>query len=187
VGYRRVGGVAGRRIVPDLAVAIPTATDAGLTYRFRIHPGIHYSTGATVRPEDIRRGIERGLVEGFEGIYFSHIVGAPACLAHPRAPCNLGRGIEADDRTGTVTFHLSTPDPEFVYKLALTAASALPASTPVHVKGGLPATGPYMVATYNPSRGVTLVRNPHFRVWSPAAQPDGFPARIVMRFGGTPT
>jgi peptide/nickel transport system substrate-binding protein len=186
VGYRRVGGVAGRRIVPDLAVAIPTPTDGGLTYRFRIHRGIRYSTGAVVRPEDIRRGIERGLVVGFEGNYFSHIVGAPACLAHPRALCNLGRGIQADDRTGTVTFHLSSPDPEFLNKLALNAASALPASTPVKVKGPLPATGPYMVSSYDPSHSVTLVRNPHFHEWSAAAQPDGFPDRIVIRLGGTP-
>ncbi len=32
---------------------------------------------------------------------------------------------------------------------------------------------------------VTLVRNPHFRLWSDAAQPDGFPDRIVERFGYT--
>ena len=186
VGYDRVGGIAGRRLVPDLAVALPQPTDGGLTYRFRLQRGIRYSTGALVRPEDIRRGIERGLVEGFEGEYFSHIAGAPRCLADTRAPCSLSRGIVADDRTNTVTFHLTSPDPEFLNKLALNAASALPASTPVHVKGALPATGPYMVKSFDPSRGVTLVRNPHFREWSPAAQPQGFPDRIVMRFGGTP-
>jgi len=30
---------------------------------------------------------------------------------------------------------------------------------------------------------VRLVRNPHFRVWSAAAQPSGFPNRIVERYG----
>jgi peptide/nickel transport system substrate-binding protein len=186
VGYLRVGGVAGRQVVPDLADAIPQPTDGGLTYRFRLHSGIRYSTGALVRPEDIRRGIERGLVEGFEGQYFNHIIGAPRCLAHPKAPCNLSRGIVADDATDTVTFHLSSPDPELLDKLALNAASALPVSTRVHVIGGLPATGPYMVQSFIPHHSVTLVRNPHFREWSPQAQPAGFPDRIVLRFGGAP-
>ena len=36
-----------------------------------------------------------------------------------------------------------------------------------------------MVDSYIAKKGVTLVRNPHFREWSPAAQPDGFPDRIV--------
>ena len=31
--------------------------------------------------------------------------------------------------------------------------------------------------------GLTLVRNPHFRVWSPAAQPDGYVDRIEWTFG----
>ena len=30
-----------------------------------------------------------------------------------------------------------------------------------------------------------LVRNPHFRVWSPAAQPAGYPDRIVLDTGYT--
>ena len=32
---------------------------------------------------------------------------------------------------------------------------------------------------------VVLVRNPRFRVWSAAAQPDGYPDRIVERYGYT--
>ena len=47
----------------------------------------------------------------------------------------------------------------------------------------LPATGPYMFETYDPKEGLVLVRNPHFREWSPVAQPDGYPDRIVWRFG----
>jgi peptide/nickel transport system substrate-binding protein len=50
----------------------------------------------------------------------------------------------------------------------------------------LPATGPYQVAKIDRKRGVVvLVRNPRFHLWSAAAQPDGFPDRIVERFGYT--
>jgi len=50
----------------------------------------------------------------------------------------------------------------------------------------VPGTGPYMITRYVPGREIDLARNPYFRQWSAAAQPDGFPDRIVWRFGLTP-
>ena len=38
VQFKRVGGVEGTKIVPDLATAVPTATDGGKTYVFQIRP-----------------------------------------------------------------------------------------------------------------------------------------------------
>ena len=81
-----------------------------------------------------------------------------------------------------MTFHLSKPDPDFLFKLALPDYDAVPASTPLHARLPLPATGPYKIAGYQPKGVVVLVRNPRFRVWSAAAQPDGYPDRIVERF-----
>jgi ABC-type transport system substrate-binding protein len=57
--FKRVGGSDGAQLVPDLAVSLPTPTDGGLTYTFRLRPGIRYSDGQPVRPEDFRRAIER--------------------------------------------------------------------------------------------------------------------------------
>jgi peptide/nickel transport system substrate-binding protein len=186
-GFRRVGGSGGTRIVPDLAVSIPTPTDGGLTYTFHLRPGIRYSTGATVRPQDFRRALERSLVEGDESAYYSHIVGAAACLARPKKPCNLSRGVVPDQAAKTVTFHLTSPDPDFLDKLGLASADAVPMGTPLHLHGRpVPATGPYMIASFHPASSIRLVRNSRFREWSPAAQPTGFPDAIVMRFGGSP-
>ena len=81
-----------------------------------------------------------------------------------------------------MTFHLSKPDPDFLFKLALPDYDAVPASTPLHARLPLPATGPYKIAGYQTKGVVVLVRNPRFRVWSTAAQPDGYPDRIVERF-----
>ena len=50
----------------------------------------------------------------------------------------------------------------------------------------LPATGPYMIASYRPKHLLTLVRNPWFHGWSQAAQPDGYPDEILVGIGGTP-
>ena len=81
-----------------------------------------------------------------------------------------------------MTFHLSKPDPDFLFKLALPEYDAVPASTPLHARLPLPATGPYKIAGWKRKGVVVLVRNPRFRVWSAAAQPDGYPDRIVERF-----
>ena len=49
----------------------------------------------------------------------------------------------------------------------------------------IPGTGPCVIASAN-NREIRYVRNPLFREWSHAAQPDGNPDEIVMRYGLTP-
>jgi YVTN family beta-propeller protein len=122
MGFRRAGGSDGARLVPDLATALPTPTDGGRTYTFELRRGRRYSTGALVRPADFRRAIERALLvnPGYYG--FSDIVGAAACLKTPKR-CDLSHGIVADPIANTVTFHLTTPDPDLLYQLALPGAS----------------------------------------------------------------
>ena len=81
-----------------------------------------------------------------------------------------------------MTFHLTQPDPDFLFKLALVYADVLPASTPGRqARTPLPATGPYMISRYIPGRELLMVRNPRFREWSAAAQPAGDPDQILMR------
>jgi len=184
-GYRRVGGTAGSGLVSDLAVSLPAPTDGGRSYTFRLRPGIRYSTGRLVRPEDFRRAIERGLLLDGSGWWLAGIVGASTC-DREAGRCDLSRGIVTDRGSNTVTFHLEAPDPDFLYKLALPAAFAVPASTPLHPRGFVPATGPYMVASFDPKHGLRLVRNPRFREWSADAQPRGIPDEIVERVKGSP-
>ena len=49
----------------------------------------------------------------------------------------------------------------------------------------LPGTGAYMISAYDPNKGLTMVRNPHFKVWSEEAQPDGYPDEVQYDFGLT--
>jgi ABC-type transport system substrate-binding protein/class 3 adenylate cyclase len=187
VTYQRVGGSDGARLVPDLATSIPSPADGGLTYTFQLRRGIRYSTGALVRPTDVRRAIERSLAVWHQssdpsattGFYFAGLDGAKACT---KTRCDLSRGIVIDPVAHTLTFHLVAPDPDFLFKLATSSAYAVPANAPLKPDLHLPATGPYMVARYRPGRDMLLVRNPHFRVWNTAAQPDGFPDRILGTF-----
>jgi len=174
-----VSGPDGSRPVPDLALALPAPADHGRAYTFHLRPGIRYSTGALVRPSDVTRSFQRLFALGGSGIsYFQAIIGAAACTKSPET-CDLSRGIVANDRAGTVTFHLSRPDPDFLYKLTLAYADVLPAATPARqARTPLPATGPYLISRYLPGRELLLVRNPRFREWNAAAQPAGYPDRM---------
>jgi YVTN family beta-propeller protein len=183
--FNQASGAAGAQLVPDLATSLPAPTDGGHTYTFLLRSGIRYSTGGTVRATDVRSTFERDLALGSSTGDDDNLVGAAQCTKHPKR-CDLSRGVVANDVAHTVTFHLVRPDPDFLYKLA--SAYVLPTGTPWRpaVTHPLPATGPYMIATYKPRRLLRLVRNPFFHEWSRAAQPDGYPDRIDIRIAGTP-
>jgi peptide/nickel transport system substrate-binding protein len=191
VGFSHVGGLAGDTVVPDLAKALPVPTDHGRTYVFSLRPGIRYSTGALVRPEDFRHALERAFIinrgGGPASFFYSSLVGAGQCERTPQR-CDLSQAIVADDAANTVTFHLTAPDPDFLEKLALPFADAVPAATPAHMvsPAQLPATGPYMTKSLKLGRAWILVRNPRFRQWSEQAQPGGYPDRIIVRLGLDP-
>ena len=161
----------------------------GTVYTFRLRPGVRYSDGQPLRASDFRRAIERVLALGSESSpAFAGIVGADGCLGAGAAGCDLPAGIVTDDAARTVTFRLREPDPEFLTSLAIHGlATPVPPGTPFRDVGlePIPGTGPYKVASAN-RREVRYVRNPYFRERSHAAQPDGNPNEIVMRFGLSP-
>jgi YVTN family beta-propeller protein len=184
--YNQASGPAGAQLVPDLATSLPTPTDGGRTYTFQLRSGIRYSTGRPVRATDVRSTFERAFALGSPTGDFVDLVGGAHCVKH-RKRCDLSRGIVADDVARTVTFHLTQPDPDFLFRLADNFAYVLPGDTPWRPAGAhpLPASGPYMIATYKRGRLLRLVRNPYFHEWSRAAQPDGYPDRIDIRIAGT--
>lgn len=185
MAWKQTGGSAGNTLVPDLATTAPAPTDGGKTYTFTIRSGIKYSTGATVKTSDFAYSMTREFKIPGPGVgLYSGIIGAPGCISKP-ASCDLSKGVIANDAAGTVTFHLTAPDSDFLQKLALPFAYVVPSGTP-NVDTGttpLPATGPYMIKSYAPNKSMDLVRNPAFKQWSADAQPDGFPDAITMTIG----
>jgi YVTN family beta-propeller protein len=179
--FKRVGGEEGNELVPDLATALPKPGDGGRTYVYKLRRGIRYSTGRMVHPADIRYALERDFALQSPGIgLYEGVRGAASCVQEP-AHCDLNKGVVADTRANTVTFHLVAPDPEFPAKLALPFAAAVPVGTPKRDMI-VPATGPYLIANYAPKRQLELQRNPRFHEWSKTAQPDGYPDEILWKF-----
>jgi YVTN family beta-propeller protein len=184
VTFNHTSGAGGLRLVPDLALTLPTPTDGGRTYAFGLRPRIRYSNGTPLRASDFRRAIERLFRAGSQGAsFYTTIVGAAGCVKQPER-CDLSRGIITNDTAETVVFHLTTPNPEFLYELTEQDYTApVPAGTPNHNTdlNPIPGTGPYRIVRADRT-AVYFARNPLFREWSHAAQPNGSPDMIVWRY-----
>ena len=180
--FAKVNGVAGNKIVPDLATSIPKPTNGGKTYLFHIRRGIKFSNGQTLKPSDFVKTFERQFTVPGPTSFYSGIVGANKCSTKG---CNLSKGVVANDSAYTLTINLTAPDPELMDQLAVPFAFAVPASTSPKLTGNNvpPGTGPYMWKSYNPNSEAVLVRNPHFHVWNAEAQPAGYPNKIVEKYG----
>ena len=188
LAFTKAGGDAAFQVVPDLAESIPTPTNGGKTWVFKIRKGIKFSNGRTLTPEDVVASFQRifKVKSPTSGSFFAGIVGASACLKTP-ATCTLKGGVSANDAAGTVTINLTAPDSEFKYRIAVPHASIVPAGSPPKDVGTkpLPGTGAYYFASYDTNKQLVMKRNPYFKQWSKAAQPDGYPDQIIQSYGLT--
>jgi peptide/nickel transport system substrate-binding protein len=185
VNFKKAQGTAAYTVVPDLAVAIPKATNGGKTWVFKLRTGIKFANGQVLKPTDVLATFQRIFkVHGpTASSFYGSIVGADACLKTP-ATCTLKGGVVASNAKNTVTFNLTKADGEWLQQIAVPLASIVPASTPAKDQGDkpVPGTGPYMIKSYDPNHQIVLVRNPNFKVWSADAQPAGYPDEITQRF-----
>ena len=188
VNFQKAAGADGFTKVPDIAEAFPEPTNDGKTYVFKIRKGIKFSNGQELGVKDVVASLQRifKVSSPTAGGFYSVIVGADKCLKDPKT-CTLEGGVVGDEAAGTVTINLTRPDAELFDKLALPHAAIVPADSPTEDVGSnpLPGTGAYMISAYDPNKGITLTRNPNFKVWSEQAQPDGYPDVIQYDFGLT--
>ncbi|NVN04589.1 ABC transporter substrate-binding protein [Asaia spathodeae] len=185
VTYRQADGAKGLEVVPDLAEALPEVSADGLVWVFTLREGLRFSNGAPVTVDDVVASLKRLYRVGSPtaSSFYGAIIGAKACLTDP-AHCAL-EGVSADAATRRITIRLSTPDGEFLQKLAFPHAVILPAGSPSTESAltPLPGTGPYRITQYDPSHQLVIERNPHFHVWNPQAQSEGYVDRVVYDFG----
>ena len=163
-------------LVPSLATRLPLPSDGGRTYTFELRRGMRYSTGAEVVASDIFRGVRRAILHA-GGALYQGIVGAQPCTDDPDH-CDLSEGVQPDDATGRVSFHLTEPDPDFLYRLALFVFPT-PADYTEESSVPMPGVGPYQISAYQSGLEYTLSRNPYFTPWSVAAAPPGYPDVIT--------
>ena len=187
--FKKAGGGQQSVIEPDIATAMPAVTDNGRTYTFQVRKGVMFSppVNRAVRPSDFQYAIERLFHVGSPGVgFYTNIAGADAYAAHHASHIS---GIVANDKTGTIAFHLVKPDGAFLDDMAIPFAFAVPAGMPYKDISTDPqwrvATGPYMIKTYTPRQQIVLVRNPNFHQWT-AASPKGHVNEVDIAIGTTP-
>jgi peptide/nickel transport system substrate-binding protein len=200
-------------LVPDLATAMPTAanggiTDGGKTVTVHIQPNVKFSppVNRVVTSKDVAFAIERGDNPNVANPYMTYFAAVKGATTGKGGPWS---GISTPNNT-TIVFHMDKPQAQL-----LIGALSLPLSSPVPQEFAGPldkhapttygtqaevATGPYMIES-NPKTGVfagtgyqtgkslTLVRNPN---WDPSTytssfKPPAYLDRINVEIGGDPS
>jgi len=173
LNYPDASGARGARLVPEVAAAMPTVTDGGRTYTFRIRPGYRFSppskqpvTAATFR-YSIERALNPGLGPGAPAYgYLSDVVGA--------AEFNAGKAQHVSGITvshNRLRIRLVAPAGDFLARLSMPFFAAVPLGTPI-VDGGvqtpIPSAGPYYLAVSFQDKLRVLERNPNYHGPRPA-------------------
>jgi peptide/nickel transport system substrate-binding protein len=164
--YKHVTGTDGNTLIPGLAEALPTISADKKTYTFKLRAGIKYSDGTPVAASDFEHTIKRLLFLGGPFSSFSNvIVGAPEYLAAKKENADIS-GITSDDKTGEITVKLSKPDSKFLFAISLVSGAPTPAAkSPFKAStGAMPGAGPFVMTVQNPTRQLTLTKNPNFNV-----------------------
>jgi len=185
VGYANKPGVAGTKLVPDLAAALPTVSFHGKWYTFTLRHDVRFAppVNRTVTSADIQYSIERALAKRtagpmYQSPFWSPLSGTAAFWNGKAAHI---RGIHLLGRFG-IQFRLDSPDLAFENVLALPFAAAVPREIAArdgkrfsdHVVG----TGPYRLQSWAHGRQMVLVANPnYFRPGIPHVH------RVVIQFG----
>jgi ABC-type transport system substrate-binding protein len=198
-----------RVLVPDLAVAMPTVSADGLTWTFRLRPGLRYAPPLADTPivaADFKRALTRAAILGADAAYayeFSPIEGFDAVA---QGTASSITGVDVPNER-TLQIRVVSPTADLGYRLALPAAAPLPPSPRETATMGvatghddnygafLVSSGPYMYAgadrpastgvpliDLEDPAGITLVRNPS---WDPTLDPirRAYPEQIHISTG----
>jgi ABC-type transport system substrate-binding protein len=190
------GGSTPPPVVPDIATTIPTAanggiTDGGKTLTVHIRPGVKWDTtpARQVTAGDFVREFKMlcnpSSPVGAPGYFTNTIVGMAAyCAGFAKVPGTVAgiagyvnshplAGVVATSSL-TLTFHLLSPTPDFLYILTMGFCSARPVEYMSYVPDSATfrahtlSDGPYQITSYTAGKSITLDRNP---AWSAATDP----------------
>jgi peptide/nickel transport system substrate-binding protein len=187
MGTKHIAGPPGNELVPDLATDKPEVSSDGLKYTFKLKPGVKWAPplNRAVTSKDVAYAFQRintaPLVAQYGFYYFGVIKGMDG---KAKSADQKISGIETPDDS-TIIFNLEKPTGDFLPRLALPATAPIPEEVgKCFKKAGdygryVMASGPYMIqgsdkldisscsamkpiAGFDPSKQLTLVRNPNY-------------------------
>jgi len=144
------------KLRPNTATAMPQVSADGLTYTFRIRPGIYFT------PDPAFKGVKRE-VTAADYVYSLKRLRDPS-LRSPWSYMVEGKQMEAVDRY-TLRIRLAAPDNNFLFYLATPATGvvarevieAYPGQAGNHPVG----TGPFVIGEWKRSDRIVLLANPY--------------------------
>ncbi len=156
----------GTALVPDAATAMPTISNGGLTYTFKLRNDVHFWNGRLATSADWVYSFERIVnpaTQSGAASFWLNIVGAKAYATGKAAHVS---GIQALGPFG-LRITLISPDASFLNVLAMPFGSVVDRNqiatygksySQLHPMG----TGPYMFQEHTLGQRLILVRNPHY-------------------------
>ena len=190
------GGAAPPPVVPDIATTVPTTsnggiTDGGKTITIHLRQGVKWNTSPPrqVTAADFVREFKMLCNPvspvGAPGYFTATIEGMSSyCAGFAKVPGTVSgiagyvnsHSLPGVVATGpsTLTFHLLSSTPDFLYILTMGFCSARPIEYMNYVPDSAPfrqhtlSDGPYEITSYVATKSFTLVRNP---AWSPSTDP----------------
>ncbi|MGN6414336.1 ABC transporter substrate-binding protein [Flexivirga sp.] len=174
-------------LVPDLATNVGTPSADGLTWTFKIKPGLKYSDGSPVKIEDFVYGIKRSFAKesvALNGTDYQRqfLVGGKSYLGPYKQPNADFKGVttQGDD---TLVFHLTQKVPSFNYFASFPEFTPVPKAKDTkndYQKHPL-TTGPYKVDSYSIGSKMVLSRNTN---WDPKTDPvrHAYPDKVQINF-----
>jgi oligopeptide transport system substrate-binding protein len=155
------------RLIPGAAESWTVSAD-GLTYTFKLRPGLKWSDGSPLTSADFLYGARRVVTPATASrfaSFFYPVKNARKALKGEMPPDQLG--VEAPDPR-TLVYRLEYPAPYFLQTLAANVASPVPRKQIETLgrqwtrAGAMLSNGPYRLAEWVPNDHVALEKNPHF-------------------------
>ena len=170
-------------LVPNLAESMPTVSEDGFTYTFKIKKGVMFhddkafpeGKGRELVAEDFVFAIKRLADPKLQGLGFWLLDGKIAGLNEwrkknaDRSKVDYSEEVEGLKATGryTLQFKLSKPFPQFLYSLAMPFTFAVAKEVVDHYGKEFlnhpVGTGPFVLPVFNQTNKITYTKNPKYR------------------------
>jgi peptide/nickel transport system substrate-binding protein len=179
IGYKHQPGADGNALIGDLATDVPTPTDGGLTYTYKLRSGIKFGppVNRVITSKDVAYALDRlaNKDDGGEyGFYYTVIKGWDA--ASKSSSFTHISGVSTPDDS-TLVVHLTQPTGDFNLRMSMPATAPIPPEVGACFQGkpgdygrDIISSGPY---TMQGSVGTTWTNCAALRPFSGYAGADG--------------
>jgi len=167
-------GDAGLELVPDLAAAPGEVSADGLTWTYKLKPGITYDDGTPVTSKDVKYAVARSnytaeLVNGPK--YFQqYLTGDDYQGPYVDPNIDAWTGITTPDDE-TIEFHLKAPFSEFDFLVSNPQTAPVPQAkdTGLKYEEAVASTGPYKMESNEVGKSAAFVKNDQ---WDASTDPN---------------